>query len=89
MAGRGDSAHGSDRASKIMKWDGLPGVGKPIIEEPKPESKIPVIGSFVSTLGGSVELNPVLAATQFGDSIERPKFTAKITLFDSHSDDNF
>ena len=89
MAGHAEMAHGNDRASKIMKYDGLPSEGKPIIEEYRKPAEIPVMGSFVSTMGGGVDMNPVLAATSFGDQYQKPKFTAKITLFDSHSDDNF
>lgn len=89
MAGHAEMAHGSDRASQIMKFDGLPGEGKPIIEDFRKPAEIPVIGSFVSTMGGGVDMNPVLAATAFSDQYQKPKFTAKITLFDSHSDDNY
>ena len=90
MAGRAEVAHGSDRASKIMKYDGLPGKGKPIVEEFKKPEVLPIVGSFVSTMGpAGIELNPIASATGFGDSIQKPKFTAKITLFDSHGDDNF
>jgi len=89
MAGHAEAAHGSDRASSIMKFDGLPGEGKPIVEEFKKPTEIPVMGSFVSTMSGGVDMNPVAVATSFGDQYQKPKFTAKITLFDTHSDDNF
>ena len=90
MAGHAEMARGSDRASKIMKYDGLPGKGKPIIEEfNRKPTTVPVLGGFVSTLGNSVEVNPLSAMSAFGDVQEKPKFTAKITLFDEHSDDRF
>lgn len=90
MAGRAEAAHGSDRASNIMKYDGLPGTGKPIIEEFKKPAELPIVGSFVSTMGpAGIELNPIASTAAFGDAVQKPKFTAKITLFDSHGDDNF
>jgi hypothetical protein len=91
MAGRGDAARGIDRASKIMKYDGLPGKGKPIVEDfnSRP-SQIPVLGGFVSTMGADpVAVNPLSVTSAFGDVQAKPKFTAKITLFDEHSNDVF
>lgn len=90
MAGHAEVAHGSDRATKIMKYDGLPGDGKPIVQEFNQQREYPVMGKFVSTLGDGVDMNsPILSASMFGDSIQKPKFMAKITLIDTHNDDNF
>lgn len=90
MAGFGEAVRGNDRATRIMKYDGLPENGKPIVEEYKRSEEFPVIGSFRSTLGDGVLMdNPILAATEFGDSVQKPKFMAKLTLVDSHSDDLF
>lgn len=74
----------------IMKYDGLPGEGKPIIEDFKRPVEIPVMGKFVSTMGdGGVDMNPLSMVSSFGDTVSKPKFTAKITLIDTHSNDNF
>ena len=89
MAGFGEAARGSDRATKILKFNGLPGKGEPIVEEFKKPQEVPVLGQFISTMGDAVSLNPLSAANAFGDSVQKPRFIAKITLFDEHSDDNF
>ena len=90
MAGHAEAAHGSDRASQIMKFDGLPGKGKPIVEDFKRPVEIPVLGKFVSTMyDGGASLSPLASVSSFGDSVNKPKFTAKITLVDTHSNDNF
>ena len=90
MAGHAELARGHDKASKIMKYDGLPGEGNLIEEDTRKPPEIPVLGSFVSTMvSGGTELNPILSASSFGDYVEKPKLTAKITLIDAHSDDNF
>lgn len=90
MAGFGEAARGMDRASKIMKFDGLPEKGRPIVEEFRKE-EIPVLGSFLSTMDArsGIDLNPISIASEFGDSVQKPKFTAKITLFDTHGNDTF
>ena len=90
MAGHAEAAHGSDRASTIMKYDGLPGQGKPVVTDFKRPVEFPVLGKFVSTMGNAgVDLSPLSSVSSFGDTIQKPKFTAKITLIDTHSDDNF
>ena len=91
MAGHAEVARGSDRASKIMKYDGLPGKGKLVVEEfnQAKTSQVPVLGGFVSTMGSPVEVNPLSVTSAFGDVQSKPKFTAKITLFDEHSNDRF
>ena len=89
MAGFAEAAHGSDKASKIMKYEGLPGEGKPIVQEFHRPNEIPVLSGFVSTLGDGAEVSPLALVSQIGDATQKPKFTAKITLIDTHSDDNF
>lgn len=90
MAGHAEAAHGTDRTANIMKFDGLPGKGKPVVQRfDKPDPEVPVIGSFVSTMEGGAEVSPFSIVSGFGDSVQKPKFTAKITLFDSHGDDNY
>ena len=91
MAGHAEVVRGNDRAASIMKYEGLPGKNKPVIQEFKKPTEIPVMGGFVSTLspGGVDVLSPFSAVSEIGDHTQKPKFTAKIVLFDSHSDDNF
>ena len=90
MAGHAEAAHGTDRATKIMKYDGLPEKGKLISTETSRPKEIPVMGEFVSSLGdGGVEFSSFSSISSFGDSIQKPKFTAKLTLTDLHSEDNF
>lgn len=91
MAGFAECARGSDKASRIQKYDGLPENGKLIDDGIRRQPQVvPVLGNFVSSLGQSIDLdNPILAATQFADSQSKPKFVAKITIADENSDDNF
>lgn len=88
--GHAEVARGCDRASKILKYDGLPENGKPVVQEFHPQTEIPIIGSFVSTLGDSgVELSALSSTSMYGDSVQKPKFTAKIILQDPNSADAF
>jgi len=90
MAGFAESAHGTDKASRIQKFDGLPELGRCTDEGTRnPRPSVPVIDNFVSSFGQAVEANPVLQASQVGQHVSRPKFMAKITITDINSDDNF
>ena len=94
MAGFAEAAHGSDRASRIQKFDGLPELGKCTDDGYRKQAStaIPVLGNFVSSFGNegvAIDGNPVLSASQFNDTNVKPKFMAKITITDLHSDDNF
>ena len=92
MAGRAEVAHGSDKASRIQKFDGLPEKGKVIDDGFRRNvSRVgaPVLGEFVSTLGAKagVDINSNFASDILDQS--KPKFTAKITILDAHSDEAF
>ncbi len=91
MPGHAEAAHGTDKATNIMKFEGLPEKGKLISEETSQPKEVPVLGGFVSSMGteGGVEFSSFSSVSAFGDAYKKPKFTAKITLLDSHSDDNF
>jgi len=84
-----EMAHGTDSAT-VAKYNGLPLPENRIVEEPKPSNPIPNgLCGFVSTLGNSVEMNPILSASLMSDVVQKPKFMAKLTLRDSHSEDSF
>ena len=90
MAGFAESAHGTDKASRIQKFDGLPELGRCTDDGlRKLRNVVPVLDNFVSSFGQAVEANPVLQASQVGSNISKPKFMAKITITDINSDDNF
>ena len=77
--------------AKVAKFNGLPSPENRIVETAQPDRSIPFeIGRFNSTMGSEgIEMNPLLSASIVSDVTQKPKFVAKITLFDDHSDDNY
>jgi len=72
-------------SARVVKYDGLPSEGKRIIDPVRPVRVSSVLPDFASTMSprGAVVSDPLVGIGS------RPKFSLRIPIVDSHSEDSF